>query len=315
MKVSFIGSGGVACTTAFALSFKNFFNEMVMLDINPNIAKGKAIDLQQSFILNHKNINIIGTSDYKLIEGSDVIVITAGSAEAGADREALLQINKKIITEVANNLKKYIKNDNNQPFIVLLTNPLDSILKTFIDVGNFNKKKTIGSGNWLDTARFKYYLAKKLNINFSDIETFVIGQHGKKMVYLLSQTKIKNESLSDYLKKQNIDIKEIYNVCNQSTLGGAEIIDLIKFGGTYYGPANSIVELIDAYINNTKGLFSSSIYCNGEYDIHDCCLGLPVILGENGVQEIKTLNISNEEKMQLKSAYDFVKELNNIEIK
>ena len=203
MKVSFIGSGGVACTTAFALSFKNFFNEMVMLDINPNIAKGKAIDLQQSFILNHKNINIIGTSDYKLIEGSDVIVITAGSAEAGADREALLQINKKIITEVANNLKKYIKNDNNQPFIVLLTNPLDSILKTFIDVGNFNKKKTIGSGNWLDTARFKYYLAKKLNINFSDIETFVIGQHGKKMVYLLSQTKIKNESLSNYLKKQN----------------------------------------------------------------------------------------------------------------
>ena len=160
MKVSFIGSGGVACTTAFALSFKDFFNEMVMLDINPNIAKGKAIDLQQSFILNHKNINIIGTSDYKLIEGSDVIVITAGSAEAGADREALLQINKKIITEVANNLKKYIKNDNNQPFIVLLTNPLDSILKTFIDVGNFNKKKTIGSGNWLDTARFKYYLAK-----------------------------------------------------------------------------------------------------------------------------------------------------------
>ena len=138
-------------------------------------------------------------------------------------------------------------------------------------------------------------------------KALIIGNNNSDIIEILKQKRI--------TFSENRNIKEIYNVCNQSTLGGAEIIDLIKFGGTYYGPANSIVELIDAYINNTKGLFSSSIYCNGEYDIHDCCLGLQVILGENGVQEIKTLNISNEEKMQLKSAYDFVKELNNIEIK
>lgn len=311
MKVSFIGSGGVACTTAFALSFNKIFNEIVMLDINLNYAEGKAMDLQQSFILNNKNINIIGTNNYKYVEGSDLIVITAGSSATGADREALLQINRKIITEVANNLKHYIKNDDTQPFIILVTNPLDSILKTFIDIGDFNIKKTIGSGNWLDTSRFKYYLSKKLNIKSDEIETFVIGQHGKKMVYLLSQTKINKKPLFDYIKEKNIDIEEIKDICNKSTMGGAEIIDLIQIGGTYYGPANSIVELINAYFNNTENLLTASVYCNGEYGVKNCCLGLPIILGNNGVKEIKSLNISDEEKKDLNLAYNFVKDLND----
>lgn len=310
MKISFIGAGGVACSTAFALTFKDLFNEMVLLDINLDYAKGKAMDLEQSAIINHKNISVIGTNDYKYTEGSDAIVITAGSAKTGGNREALLEINKKIITEVSNSLKPYIKNDDTQPLIIIVTNPLDSILKFFIEVGDYNPKKTIGSGNWLDTGRFKYYLSKELEVSSDKIETFVVGQHGKEMVYLLSQTKIDGQPLFNYMKEHNVSMEKIESICKASTLGATEIIDLIQQGGTYYGPANSIVELITAYFNNTQSLVTASVLCNGEYGVDGNCLGVPVVLGSDGVEEVKVFNLTNDEKEKLKKAYNFVKELN-----
>lgn len=311
MKISFIGSGGVACTTAFAMGLKGLFNEIVMLDLYTDYAKGKAIDLQQGFVLDGKDIKVVGTDNYDDIKGSDAIVITAGIAntDGTADRESLLGKNKEIMSAIAKKIKAIISTDDKQPLIIMVTNPLDVILKHFIDEGNFNKKKTIGSGNWLDTARFKYYLGKEFNIQESKIETFTVGQHGAKMVYLLSQTKIDGTPLFEYMNKNNISMDKIKKIENDSTMGGAEIIKLIVKGGTFYGPAISIYDLLDSYFNDRKKIVTASIYCDGKYDLENCCLGCPVVIGKNGVEEVKLLNLTDEEKKNLKEAYGFIKEL------
>lgn len=312
MKISFIGSGGVACTTAFATGLKGLFNEIVMLDLYADYAKGKAIDLQQGFVLDGKDIKVTGTDSYEDIKGSDAIVITAGVAntDGSANRESLLGKNKEIMSDIAKKIRAVIPTDDKQPFIVMVTNPLDVILKHFIDEGNFNKKKTIGSGNWLDTARFKYYLGKAFNIEESRIETFTVGQHGAKMVYLLSQTKIDGTPLFDYMKKNNISKDQIAKIEEQATMGGGEIIRLIVKGGTFYGPAISIYDLLDSYFNDRKKTVTASIYCDGEYGIKNCCLGCPITLGKNGVEEIKIYDLTSEEKASLEEAYNFVADLN-----
>ncbi len=310
MKISFIGAGGVACTTAFAVGLKGLFDEIVMIDLYKDYATGKAMDLQQSFILDNKDIKVIGAEDYENIKGSDAIVITAGVAGT-ADRESLLEKNKAIIEDIAKKLKNIIPNDDKQPFIIIVTNPLDSILKHFIDVGNFNHKKTIGSGNWLDTARFKYYLSKFLKISSSKIESFTVGQHGQKMVYLLSQTKIDGIPLFEYIKNNNIPESAIKKVCEDATNGGSEILKLIVKGGTFYGPAISIYDLLNAHFNNTRQTLTASVYCNGEYGINNCCIGCPIVIGKNGVEEIKKLNITDEEQKDLQEAYKFIDSLNN----
>ena len=311
MKISFIGSGGVACSTAFAVGLKGLASEIVMLDINKNFAKGKAIDLQQGFVLDGKDVSVIGTDDYVNIKGSDIIVITAGVANRGnADREALLAKNKLIMMDIANKIKDVVPTNDKQPLIIMVTNPLDVILQHFIKVGNFNIKKTIGSGNWLDSARFKYYLARELKLKESAIETFTVGQHGQKMVYLLSQTKVNSKPLFEYIKDKNISLSKVKEISEQATNGGAEIISLIVEGGTFYGPAISIFELIDSYLNDKNNLLTASIYCQGEYGINNYCVGCPVVLGKNGVKEIKVFDITDNEKNELMEAANFINELN-----
>ena len=311
MKISFIGSGGVACTTAFATGLKGLFDEIVMLDLYADYARGKAMDLQQGFVLDGKDVKVIGTNDYENVRGSDAIVITAGIAntDGTANREALLDKNKEIMSDIAKRIKAVVPTDDKQPLIIMVTNPLDVILKHFIDEGNFNKKKTIGSGNWLDTARFKYYLGREFNVKESQIETFAVGQHGAKMVYLLSQTKINGVPLFEYMTKNNISKEKIKEIENNSTMGGGEIIGLIVKGGTFYGPAVSIYDLLDSYFNDRRKTLTASIYCNGEYGVKDCCLGCPVVIGKNGVEEVKLVNLTDDEKADLNEAYDFVKEL------
>jgi len=312
MKISFVGSGSVASNTAFISGIKCSFDEIVMLDIFEDFAKGKAIDLEQGLILNGKNTKVIGTSDYKYIEGSDIIIITAGIANktsGASNRESLLGKNKEIIADIANKLKQVISTDEKQPLIIIVTNPIDIILKHFIETGNFNKRKTIGSGNWLDSARFKYYLSKEFNLDSTKIETYVAGQHGQKMVYLLSQTKINGQSLFDYIKEHKISENKINEICEKATKGAYEIINLIQKEGTIFGPAVSIYNIIESYLMDLKKMISISIYCNGEYGIDNCCAGIPVLIGKNGVEEICKFNITESEKKSIQASCEFMKEI------
>lgn len=309
MKIGFIGSGSVACNTAFILGIKNVCDEIVLLDINENFAKGKAIDMQQGFIMLGNKINVIGTSNYKYIKGSDVIIITAGVADKSgkSNREELLKVNKGIIEQIANSLKEVIPTDDKQPLIIMVTNPLDIILKHFIDFGGFNKKKTIGSGNWLDTARFKYYLSKALNVPFEKISTVTMGQHGAKMVYLLTQTNVNGKPLLEYAKEKNISVEKLENVCEEATAGSNEIISLLAKEGTIFGPAVSIHDIVVSYLKNEDKLLVVSVYCNGEYEVNDLCIGCPVIFNGNGIKYIIKYDLDEKEKHHLNEAVDFIK--------
>lgn len=308
MKISFIGSGGVATNTAFATGLKLDCDEIILLDINENFAKGKAIDLQQAFFLNHKKVKVIGTNDYSFVNNSDAIVITAGIANKGNNksREELLDINKGIIEQVATSLKNVIPLDDKQPLIIIITNPLDIILKHFIDFGGFNKKKTIGSGNLLDTYRLKYYMSKELNVDYSKIETITVGQHGAKMVYLLSNTTIDGINFYEYVKQNNISQDTIEKICKNSTLGSLEIISLLGKDGTLFGPAMSIYNLLECYLNNKEQTFPISVYCNGEYGFKDICFGCPTIMNKNGIKQIIEYQINDKEKAELSDAVDFI---------
>ena len=312
MKISFIGSGATATTTAFAIGLNNNIDEIVLLDININVAKGKALDLEQSFILQGKSTKVIGTDDYENVRGSDVIIITAGVAGT-ANRETLLAKNTAIISDIALKLKNIIPTDKTQPLVIVLTNPVDVILNTFIKVGGFNKNKTIGSGNWLDTARFKYYLSKFLNIDSKLIDTLAIGQHGAKIVYLLSKTKIGNQKLFDYINEKNIKREEIYNICQQATNGGAEILSLLNNAGTTFGPAMSMNALFEAYTEKTKdNVLVASVFCNGEYGVNGFCFGCPVKIDKNGVKGIiEYKDLTEEENSKIKETMEFIKSLNN----
>jgi malate dehydrogenase len=312
MKIAFIGSGSVASSTAFISGIEGLFDEIIMLDIFESFAKGKAIDLEQGFILNGKNTKVIGTSDYKNVEGSDVIVVTAGIANktsGSSNREHLLSKNKEIIFDVATKLSGVIPNDAKQPLVIIVTNPLDIILKHFVDIGGFSKQKTIGSGNWLDSARFKYYLSKELNIDSNKIETYVAGQHGQKMVYLLSQTKINGQALFDYMKENKVTDDTIKNICEKSTHGAYEIINLLQKEGTTFGPAVSIYNIIESYVMDLKKIIPISIYFDNKYGIENCCAGLPVVIGKDGVEKICDFDITESEKIGIKNSCEFMEEV------
>ncbi|MDR0423446.1 MAG: hypothetical protein LBH46_02540 [Rickettsiales bacterium] len=309
-KVSFIGAGGVSMTTAFTLGLKlgKDLTDIVLIDTDEKIAFGRSIDLKQGLLLNGLDTNIIGTTDYNNVANSDIIIITASMPPSPgvSNREAMLKSNKEIIEGIANSLKKVISTDDKQPLIVVVSNPLDLILNHFIKVGGFNKKKTIGSGNWLDVARLQDHLSREVKVAPSKVKTFAVAQHGVKIVYLLSQTTIDNKPLSSF----NIPKDRLNEIVDNAINGAKEIITNGNVR-TLYGPALSIFALVDAYLKDKKELLTASVYLNGEYGVNDFCFGVPIVLGKNGVEEIKILDIDDEEKRLYKESYEFTKGLDN----
>ncbi|MDR2526489.1 MAG: hypothetical protein LBC92_01295 [Rickettsiales bacterium] len=308
VKISFIGAGGVAMTTAFTMGLKlgKQLEEIVLIDVNGEVANARGIDLKQSFILNELDIKVAGSSNYENVAKSDVIIITASvpPTPGVSDREAMLKANKNVIGAVAENLKKVIPTDEAQPFIIVVSNPLDLMLNHFIRVGDFNRKKTIGSGNWLDTARLKDHLSREIKIEPSKIKTFAVAQHGIKILYLLSKTTVDGKPLSDY----NIPKEKLEQIVKNSVTGGQEIIEKGQTR-TLYGPALSIFNLAIAYIQDKKDLLTAAVYLNGEYGVSDFCFGVPIIIGKNGVEKIEIWELTDEENKNYQLAYQFAKNL------
>ena len=310
MKISFIGAGGVACTAAFAIGLKGRFSEISMIDIRGEYARGKAMDLAQGFGLAGVDVEVSGGSGYGAIRGSDVIVITAGAANSDgtANRESLLSANRKIIRGIAKKVRAAIPARGKQPFIVIVTNPLDIIVKHFIEAGGFDKRRVVGAGNWLDAERFKFYFSRAFKVPQGRIETLVVGQHGVEMVYLLSQTKVNGRPLADFMRSKKISMARVRGVCRRATSGAGEIIGLGTVG-TYYGPAMSVSDTVMAYANDKPALFGLSVWCDGEYGIRGCCLGVPAVVDGSGLKEIKKLKLPADELAAIGRAYEFVAKL------
>ena len=305
-KISLIGAGQIGGTLAHLIGIKELADKVVMFDVASGVAKGKALDIAQSSSVDGFNVNFSGTDNYEDIKNSDVIIITAGvPRKPGMSRDDLLEINLKIIKQVAEG----IKNHSPDAFVICITNPLDVMVMAFQKYSGLPTNKVVGMAGILDSSRFKLFLSLELNVPVKEIDAMVMGGHGDTMVPLPRFTKVSNKPLLDLVKEGKISLEKLESINQKTRDGGAEIVKYLEKGSAYYAPAASGVEMADSYLNDKKKLLPCAAYMNGEYGVEKIYAGVPVIIGKKGVEEIKEIELDDKEKSEFNHSIDAVKKL------
>ena len=303
MRVSVIGAGNVGATAADVMAAKSICNEVVLLDIKDGYAEGKALDIMQTSTTRGFDTIVSGTTgDYSKTKDSDVVVITSGMPrKPGMSRSELIGINAKIVQSVTSSVLEYSKN----PVIVVVSNPMDTMTYLTIKTCGLDKKRIIGMGGALDSSRFKTYISKALNKPANDIHGMVIGGHGDKTMIPLSRFASYNGlPISSFLKSD-----EIEDVVSSTMVGGATLTKLLGTSA-WYAPGAAISFLVESILNDSKRIIPCSVYLDGEYGQSDLCIGVPCIIGKNGVEEILDLKLNDDEKLKFKNSADSVREMN-----
>ena len=304
-KISLIGAGQIGGTLAHLIALKEL-GDVVLFDVAEGIAKGKALDLSQSTAIDGLNVSITGTNNYDDTSNSDVIIITAGvPRKPGMTRDDLLGINLKIIKQVAEGIKETSPN----AFVICITNPLDVIVMALQKYSGLPKNKVIGMAGVLDTSRFKFFLSQELNVPISEVESFVLGGHGDTMVPVPNRTTVSGKPLLDFVKEGKISEEKLNEIIDRTRNGGAEVVRLLETGSAFYGPAASGIEMAESYLKNLKKTLPCAAHLSGQYGVKDLYLGVPVIIGSNGIEEVVELILDDEEKKYFDASIDAVREL------
>lgn len=291
-KIALIGGGNIGGTLAHLASMK-CLGDIVILDKTEDFAKGKALDIAQSLPVESCDAAITGTADYKDLEGANVVIITAGVArKPGMSRDDLLSTNVEVMKIAADGVKCYAPN----AFVIIVTNPLDSMVYAFKRFSGLASKKVVGMAGVLDTARFRLFLARELNVSVQDVSAFVLGGHGDSMVPLIRYTTVGGIALSDIIKMGLITEEEVNDLVTRTKNGGGEIVQLLQKGSAFYAPAASAMEMAEAYLLNRKRILPCAAYLNGEYGFKDVYAGVPVVIGAGGVEKVIEIPLTSEEK-------------------
>ena len=305
-KISLIGAGQIGGTLAHLIGIKELADEVVLFDVASGIAKGKALDIAQSSSIDGFNVKFIGTDKYEDINNSDVIIITAGvPRKPGMSRDDLLGINLKIIKQVAEGIKQHSPN----AFVICITNPLDVMVMAFQKYSKLPTNKVVGMAGILDTSRFKLFLSLELNVPVKEIEAMVMGGHGDTMVPLPRFTKVSGKPLLNVVKEGKISAEKLESINQRTRDGGAEIVKYLEKGSAFYAPAASGVEMATSYLKDEKKLLPCAAYLDGQYGIKNLYAGVPVIIGRNGVEKIKEIDLDDKEKSQFMHSINAVKKL------
>ena len=291
-KISVIGSGYTGATAAFLVAQKEL-GDVVLVDIPvaENPTKGKALDMWEAAPVQGYDSYVKGTSDYAHTADSDVVLITAGVArKPGMSRDDLVQINQQVMVSVSEQIAKYSPNAT----IIVLTNPVDAMTYTVYKTTGFPKNRVIGQSGVLDTARFRAFVAEELNISVKDITGFVLGGHGDTMVPLTRYSFAGGIPLETLISADRLE-----EIVNRTRNGGAEIVNLLGNGSAYYAPAAAMVEMAEAILKDQKRILPSIAYLEGEYGYSDLYLGVPTLLGANGIEKIFELELTDKEKAAL----------------
>ena len=304
-KISLIGAGQIGGTLAHLIATKELA-DVVLFDVAEGIAKGKALDISQSLAIDGANVNLIGTNNYEDTKNSDVIIITAGvPRKPGMTRDDLLGINLKIIKQVAEG----IKNTSPDAFVICITNPLDVIVMALQKYSGLPKNKVVGMAGVLDSSRFKHFLSQELQVPIKDIDSFVLGGHGDTMVPMPNRTKIGNKPLMDFVKEGKILQERLNEIIDRTRNGGAEIVKYLEKGSAFYAPAASGVEMAESYLKNQKKTLPCAAYLDGEYGVKDLYLGVPVVIGSNGIEKVEILELDSDERKYFDISLAAVKDL------
>jgi malate dehydrogenase len=303
MKVTIVGAGNVGATCADVISYRGIASEVVLLDIKEGFAEGKAMDIMQCATTTGFNTRVSGsTNDYSKTANSDVVVITSGiPRKPGMTREELIGINAGIVKSVAENVLQH----SPEAIIVVVSNPMDTMTYLTLKATGIPKHRIIGMGGALDSSRFKYYLSKALDKPANDVQGMVIGGHGDTTMIPLTRLASYNGSpVSDFLSQEILD-----KVAADTMVGGATLTGLLGTSA-WYAPGASVAYLVDSILNDQKKMIACSVLLEGEYGQEDICMGVPCIIGKNGLEEIVNINLNDSEKALFAKSADAVRNMN-----
>jgi len=305
MKVTVVGAGAVGASCAEYIAIKNFVSEVVLLDIKENYAEGKAMDLMQTASLNDFDTKIVGsTNDYSKTANSDIAVITSGiPRKPGMTREELIGINAGIVKSVAQQLLEH----SPEAILIIVSNPMDTMTYLTHQISGIPKNRIIGMGGALDSARFKYRLAEALECPISDVDGMVIGGHSDKGMIPLTRLATRNSvRVSEFLSNDRLE-----KVLNDTKVGGATLTSMLGTSA-WYAPGAAVSALVHSISCDMKKIFPCSVLLAGEYGLSDLCIGVPVVVGRNGVESIVQIDLNENEKHALQESANAVKQTNTL---
>ncbi|RCS41389.1 malate dehydrogenase [Bremerella cremea] len=301
-KITIVGAGNVGATTAHWCAAAEL-GDIVLLDIpqTEDMPKGKALDLMQASPIVGFDSNVIGTNDYADTKDSDVVVITAGiPRKPGMSRDDLLATNAKIVTAVTEQIKATSPNAS----IIVVSNPLDAMVQQAQKVSGFPANRVMGQAGVLDTARYRTFIAMELGVSVEDVSAMLMGGHGDTMVPMPSCTSVGGIPVTRLMAESRLE-----EIVDRARKGGAEIVGLLKTGSAYYAPAAATAQMVEAIVRDKKRLVPCAAYCDKEYGVGGYYVGVPVILGSNGVEKVVELELTDQEKADFQKSVDAVKGL------
>jgi malate dehydrogenase len=299
-KITIIGSGNVGATCAHWAATKEL-GDIVLMDVVEGVPQGKGLDMQETAPIEGYDVNIFGTNSYEDTAGSDIIVITAGIArKPGMSRDDLLNTNVKIVKTCAKQAAKFSPN----AFIIVVTNPLDVMVYAAYKASGFPANRVFGMAGVLDSARFRTFIAQELGVSYKDVSAFVLGGHGDDMVPLVRYSYAGGIPIEKLMPKERIDV-----IVERTRKGGAEIVNYLKTGSAFHAPGASVIEMVEAVLKDQKRILPVAAYLNGEYGEKDIYLGVPAIIGGNGVEKILEVDLTKEERAALQKSIDSVRKL------
>ncbi len=304
MKVTVVGAGNVGATCADILAYKEIANEVVLVDIKEGFAEGKALDIWQKAPIDLYDTRTVGvTNDYSRTANSDVVVITSGlPRKPGMSRDDLIETNAGIVKSVTEQVIKYSPDS----IIIVVSNPLDVMTYQAHITSKFPRTKVMGMAGILDTARYRAFLAEELNVSPKDIQAVLMGGHGDTMVPLPRYTTVGGIPVTELIEEDKLNA-----IIERTKVGGGELVKLMGTSA-WYAPGSAAAQMTEAIIRDQKRVFPVCIKLEGEYGIDDCYLGVPVILGKNGVEKVIELDLTDDEKQLLFTSRDHVKEVMNV---
>ncbi len=307
-KIALIGSGNIGGTLALLAGLKEM-GDVVLFDIAEGIPQGKALDIAQASPIEGFNAAVSGANDYSALADSDVVIVTAGVArKPGMSRDDLIGINTSVMKQVGAGIKENCPN----AFVICITNPLDAMVGVLQRAAGLPTNKIVGMAGVLDSARFRYFLAEEFNVSVEDVTAFVLGGHGDSMVPLTRYSTVAGIPVPDLIAMGWSTEEKIAEIVQRTRDGGAEIVGLLKTGSAFYAPASSAIEMAESYLKDKKRVLPCAAYVDGAYGLDGMYVGVPVVLGSDGVERVVEIALNEEEQAMFNHSVEAVKTLNEI---
>ncbi len=299
-KIALIGGGQIGGTLAL-LAAQRELGDVVIFDVLEGVPQGKALDIMESRPVDGYDVDLVGTNDYKDIRGADVVIVTAGfPRKPGMSRDDLLNKNIEIMKTVATNVKEYAS----KAFVIVISNPLDAMVFAMKQITGFPRERVVGMAGVLDSARFRCFVAMELGVSVEDVTAFVLGGHGDEMVPLPRYCTVAGIPLPELLSQEQID-----RIVKRTRFAGGEIVELLKTGSAFYSPAAAAIAMAESYLRDKKRVLACAAYLDGEYGVKGLYVGVPVVIGQGGVERIIEIELAADERKLFDVSVEHVRTL------